>query len=71
MHVFTFDGLSLSSADHMMVGQSCSSRRGGEWLVQVVRWGFCVPCWLGPSCKVKSDRFAVSRGLSHRSNEME
>ena len=52
----------LSSADHMMVGRSCSSRRGGEWLVRVVRRGLYVPCWLGPPCKVKSDRFAVSRG---------
>ena len=60
MHVFTFGGLSLSSADYTLVGQSCSSRRGGEWLVRVV--GLCVPCWLGPPCKVKSDRFAVSRG---------
>ena len=42
----------LSSADHMTVGRSCSSRQGGEVLV---------PCWLGPPCKVKSDRFAVSR----------
>ena len=52
----------LSSADHMMVGRSCSSRRGGEGLVRVVRRGLHVPCWLGPPCKVKSDRFAVSRG---------
>ena len=52
----------LSSADHMMVGRSCSSRRGGEGLVRVVRRGLCVPCRLGPPCKVKSDRFAVSRG---------
>ena len=28
MHVFTFGGLTLSSADHMMVGRSCSSRPG-------------------------------------------
>ena len=27
-----------------------------------VRRGLYVPCWLGPPCKVKSDRFAVSRG---------
>ena len=52
----------LSSADHMMVGRSCSSRRGGEELVRVVRRGLYVPCWLGPPCKVKSNRFAVSRG---------
>ena len=52
----------LSSADHMMVGRSCSSRRGGEGLVRVVRRGILAPCWLGPPCKVKSDRFAVSRG---------
>ena len=51
----------LSSADHMIVGQSCSSRQGGEGLVRVVRRGFCVPCWLGSPCKVKSNRFAVSR----------
>ena len=62
MHVFIFGGLTLSSADHMMVGRSCSSRRGGEWLVRIVRRGKYVPCWLGPPCKVKSDRFAVSRG---------
>ena len=62
MHVFIFGGLTLSSADHMMVGRSCSSKRGGEELVRVVRRGLCVPCWLGPPCKVKSDRFAVSRG---------
>jgi len=62
MHVFTFGGLTLSSADRMMVGRSCSSRRVGEWLVRVVRRGLCVPCWLGPPCKVKTDRFAVSRG---------
>ena len=60
--MFTFGGLTLSSADHMMVGRSCSSRRGGEGLVRVVRRGLCAPCWLGPPCKVKSDRFAVSRG---------
>ena len=52
----------LSSADHTMVGRSCSSRRGGEGLVRVVRRGLYVPCWLGPPCKVKSDRFAMSRG---------
>ena len=61
MHVFTFGGLTLSSANHMMVGRSCSSRQGGEMLVRGVRRGFCVPCWLGPPCKVKSNRFAVSR----------
>ena len=61
MHMFTFGGLTLSSADHMMVGRSCSSRRGGEGLVRVVRRDFCVLCWLGPPCKVKSNRFAVSR----------
>ena len=61
MHVFIFGGLT-SSADHMMVGRSCSSRRGGEGLVRVVRRGFCVPCWLGLPCKVKSNRFAVSCG---------
>ena len=52
----------LSSADHMMVGRSCSSRRGGEGLSCGVRRGFCVPCWLGPPCKIKSNRIAVSRG---------
>ena len=62
MHVFTFGGLTLSSADHMMVGRSCSSRRGGERSVRGVRRSFCVPCWLGPPCKVKSNRFAVPRG---------
>ena len=62
MHIFTFGGLTLSLADYMKVGWFCSSRRGGERLVRVVRRGFCVPCWLGPPCKVKSDRFAVSRG---------
>ena len=53
----------LSSANHMMVRRSCSSRRGGEGLVRVVRRGLYVPCWLGPPCKVKSNRFAVSRGF--------
>ena len=62
MHVFTFGGLSLSSADYTLVGRSCSSWRGGEWLVRVVRRGLSVPCWLGLPCKVKSNRFAVSRG---------
>ena len=62
MHVFTFGGLTLSSADHMMVGRSCSSKRGGEMSVRGVRRGFNVPCWLVPPCKVKSDRFAVSSG---------
>ena len=62
MHMFTFGGLTLSSDDYMKVGWFCSSRRGGEWLACIVRRGFCVPCWLGPPCKVKSDRFAVSRG---------
>ena len=62
MYVFTFGGLSLSSADYTLVGRSCSSRRGGERSVRGVRRGFCVACWLGPPCKVKSDRFAVSRG---------
>ena len=79
MHMFTFGGLTLSSTDHMMVGRSCSSRRGGERSVRGVRRGFCVPCWLGPPCKVKSDRSAVRRisdmstliTALHRSNEME
>jgi len=62
MHVFTFGGLSLSSADYTLVGRSCSSRRGGEWLARIVRQDICVPCWLGPPCKVKSNRFAMSRG---------
>ena len=62
MHVFIFGGLGLRSADHMIVGQSCSSRWGGEWLARIVRGGKYVPCWLGPPCKVKSNRFAVSRG---------
>ena len=61
MHVY-FGGLTLSSADHMMVGRSCSSRWGGEGLACIARRGKYVPCWLGPPCKVKSDRFAVSRG---------
>ena len=61
MHVFTFGGLTLSSADYMKVRWFCSSRQGGEGLVRVVRRGLCVPCWLGPPCKVKSNRFAVSR----------
>ena len=52
----------LSSADHMMVGRSCNSRRGGEGLVRVVRRGIRMPCWLDPLCKVKSNRFTVSRG---------
>ena len=62
MHMFTFGGLSLSSADYMKVGRFCSSRREGKMLVRGVRRGFCVPCCLGSPCKVKSDRFAVSRG---------
>ena len=62
MHMFTFCGLSLSSADYMKVGRFCSSRRGGEGLVRVVRRDLYVPCWLGPPCKVNSNRFAVSRG---------
>ena len=62
MHMFTFGGLSSGSADYMQVGRFCSSRRGGELLVCIVRRGKYVPCWLGPPCKVKSDRFAVSRG---------
>ena len=41
---------------------SCSSRRGGEWFVRVVWRGLCVPCWLGPPCTVKSNRFAMTRG---------
>ena len=61
MHVFIFGGLSLSSADYTLVGRSCSSRRGGEWLVRMVRRGQYVPCWLGSPCKVKSDRSAVRR----------
>ena len=59
--MFIFGGLSLSSADYMKVGRFCSSRRGGQGLVRVVRQGIRVLCWLGPPCKVKSDRFAVSR----------
>ena len=62
MHVFTFGGLSYDSADYMQVGRFCSSRQRGEKLVRGVRWVFCVPCWLGPPCKVKLNRFAVSRG---------
>ena len=61
MHMFTFGGLTLSSADYMKVGWFCSSRQGGEGLVRVVRRGIHVPCWLGIPCKVKSDRFGVSR----------
>ena len=30
MHMFTFGGLTLSSADYMQVGRLCSSRQGGE-----------------------------------------
>ena len=63
MHMFTFGGLTLSSADYMKVGWFCSLRQGGEWLARIVRRGKYVPCWLGPPCKVKSDRFAVSRGF--------
>ena len=62
MHVFIFGGLTLSSTDHMMLGRYCSSRWGGEGLVRVIRRDLCVPCWLSPPCKVKSDRFSVSRG---------
>ena len=62
MYIFTFGGLSYGSADYMQMGRFCSSRQGGKWLVCIVRRGKCVPCWLGPPCKVKSDRFAVSRG---------
>ena len=62
MHIFTFGGLTLSSADYMKVWWFCSSRREGEGLVRVVRRGLYVPCWLSPPCKVNSDRFAVSRG---------
>ena len=79
MHVFTFGGLTLSSADYMQVGRFCSSRRGGEWLVRMVRRGQYVPCWLGSPCKVKTDRSAVRRisdmstliTALHRSNVME
>ena len=52
----------LSSADHMMVGRSYSSRRRGEGLVRVLRRGLYVSCWLGLPYKVKLNRFAVSRG---------
>ena len=62
MHVFIFGGLTLSSADYMQMGRFCSSRRGGERLARIVRRGKYVPCWLGPPCKVKSNRFAMSRG---------
>jgi len=62
MHVFTFGDLTLSSTDYMYVVSFCRSRRGLERLVRGVRRGFCVPCWLGSPCKVKSNRFAVSRG---------
>ena len=65
MHVFTFGGLSLSSADYMHVWRFCSSSRGGEWLARIVRRGKYVPCWLGPPYKVKMDRFAVSRSYEH------
>ena len=58
MHMFTFGGLSLSSADYMKVGRFCSSRRGGEGLVHEVRRGIRMPRWLGPPCKVKSNRFS-------------
>ena len=30
--------------------------------MRVARWGLHVSCWLDPPCKVKSNRFAVSRG---------
>ena len=62
MYVFTFGGLTLSSADYMQVGRFCSSRRGGGRLARIVRRGKYVPCWLGSPCKVKSNRFTVSRG---------
>ena len=61
MHIFTFGGLTLSSADYIQVGRFCSSRQGGEWLVRIVRRGKYVPCWLGPPCKVKSDQFCKDR----------
>ena len=62
MHKSTFGGLTLSTTDYKLVGRFCSSRRGGEGLVRIVKRGKYVPCWLGPPYKVKSDRFAVSRG---------
>ena len=48
MHVFTFGGLTLSSADHMMVGRSCSSRRGGKIV------GACGPMGLMHAMLVRS-----------------
>ena len=62
MHMFTFGGLTLSSANYMKVGWFCSSRRGGEGLVRGVRRGLRVLCWLGLPYNVKSNPFAVSRG---------
>ena len=62
MHMFTFGGLTFSSADHMSLGWFLLSEAGRG---KVGAWGptgLCVPCWLGPPCKVKSNRFAVSRG---------
>ena len=74
MHVFTFGGLSLSSADYTLVGRSCSSRRGGERLVRGVRRGFCVSCHLARLNRIDSPCLADMRALislSHHSEEVE
>ena len=48
MHVFTFGGLSLSSADYTLVGRSCSSRREEEMV------GACGPTGLMRAVLVRS-----------------
>ena len=70
---FTFSGLSWGSTDYTLVGQSCSLKSGRGMVGVYSPTGLYVPCRLGPPCKVKSNRFAVTRGyeslglLAHRS----
>ena len=48
MHMFTFSGLTLSSADHMMVGRFCSLKQGGGMV------GACGPTGLMRAVLVRS-----------------
>ena len=52
----------------VLAGMIQTSGRGWEQLTCVARQGFHVSCELGPPCKVKSDRFAVTRGYGEPSS---
>ena len=58
-----FSGSSLRGAHHLgFSGRSSDAVVMWKQLTRMARRGLHVSCELGPPCKVKSDRFAVTRG---------